>query len=207
MANETAWAKPLFVQFLDYAEEADRILHLCMRGLGAVSRMPALARALEAEIDWPGEPAAEPDPEGARRVAEAERWGKFAETEITDGFPALHSHAVIALWASLEVLVADLAASWLLQERGALAREPIARLKISVARWAGLDEAERMTYITKELSRSLNADFKRGVGQFEAILDAIGLAGPVDPDVRRTLLELNEVRNVLVHRWEWPIGG
>lgn len=64
-----------------------------------------------------------------------------------------------------------------------------------------------MTYITKELSRSLNADFKRGVGQFEAILDAIGLAGPVDPDVRRTLLELNEVRNVLVHRWEWPIGG
>jgi hypothetical protein len=41
---------------------------------------------------------------------------------------------------------------------------------------------------------------KKGVGRFESLLEVLGLNGLVPPHVRKRLIELSQVRKVLVHR-------
>jgi hypothetical protein len=44
------------------------------------------------------------------------------------------------------------------------------------------------------------SDLKQGCGRFEIILEAMGISGSIESELRRDLLELSQIRNVLVHR-------
>lgn len=50
------------------------------------------------------------------------------------------------------------------------------------------------------MTDQVKARFKLGIGRFEAVLNQIGLGGPVDADVQRTILELSQIRHVIIHR-------
>ena len=183
------WPAQPFERCFDYIAETDRVLHLSIQGLSLITRMPPLARVLTKFI-----------PEQDQDLKETEACAKFAQEEIDKGFPILHAHALTSLWGALDALITDLASVWLLNEPSVLARDQFAKLKIPLAEYELLGKENRMSFLVKELTRSLNADFKLGIGKFEVILEALGLVGEVEEDVRRTLLEMSQVRNVLVHR-------
>lgn len=197
-SHSIKWAKLPFERCIEYIHQVDRVLHLCMQGLSHVSTLPALAKAL-VELDK-ADGAVPFSPEQQRHLDETNTRAQFAKAEIDDGFPILHSHTVIALWGALEALVSDLAIAWLENEPSTLQNDEFARLKIPLAEYERLSKCDRMAFLVKELARSLNADFKLGIGKFEVLLEALGLSGAVDDNVRRTLFEMSQVRNVLVHR-------
>jgi hypothetical protein len=191
------WIKPPFNRFIDYIDETDRILYLCMQGLVHMTKLPALA---EAVIDFDPQSPESTEPEERAHLEGTHQRAKFSAEEIERGFPVLHAHAVVALWAALEALVSDLMVTWLLNESAVLSNGQFAKIRMPLAEYERLAKDERMAFLVSELARSLNASFKPGIAKFEALLGAIDLGGAVEDDVRRTLLELSQVRNIIVHR-------
>ncbi len=57
-----------------------------------------------------------------------------------------------------------------------------------------------MRLLVAELQQVTGAKFRPGAARFEALLEVCGLSGPVDEDVQRDLIELANVRNVILHR-------
>jgi len=192
------WAKPPLQRCIDYVHDADRILDLCVEGLTYVSRRPGLVEALVDVDRLDG--TAPPEDEIQHLLDSTRERAKFAAQEIECGFPTLHAHTVVALWGALDALVSDLMTSALLNEPSVLAGERFARIKVPLAEYERLGAEGRMAFLAAEVARAINADLKPGVGKFEALLENIGLAGAVDDAVRRNLLEMSEVRNLLVHR-------
>ena len=50
------------------------------------------------------------------------------------------------------------------------------------------------------LQRSIKSDLRPGIAGFEELLATVGFSGPVDRDIRDTLYELYQLRNVIMHQ-------
>lgn len=188
----------VFKRSIGYITELDRVLRLCLQGLSQISKLPALAEAIaNVEKEDDNEPFSA---EQQQHLDETAEMAAFAAREIESGFPTLHAHTVIALWGALEILVEDIVVFWLQKTPGLLSSNSIAKIKIPLGEYELLDTQERMRFVSKELARSLNTDLKIGVGRFEAVLTAVDLGGTIEEDLRQSLLELSQIRNVLVHR-------
>jgi hypothetical protein len=191
-----AWAEPAFFQFMRHFQETNQVLEVCRAGILHVTDFPQLVRIL-ADLDGLTKTKREQmESISAARLPAAQ----FARRQVSRGFPILHAHAIVSLWGALEVLVHDLAIAWLVSNPDTLMREPFLRIRIALGEFERLGKRQRMEFAIKEVSRSLNADLKIGVGRFETILETVGFAGPIAHDLRRTLMEASQVRNVLVHR-------
>lgn len=125
---------------------------------------------------------------------------QVASNEISRGFPLLHGHALLGAWGALEACVDDVCVSWLQTSADARRGESVLRLKVSLGEFLALDEIERWRWVVEQLKRSTDSTLKPGVGQFEALLQAIGLGGSVESSVREVLFYAKSIRNVLAHR-------
>ncbi len=183
------WAQEPFDYFWRYESDAARILALCIRGVTTVSHIPRIINILD---------------HGKVRDEAAyvsnQFDAEFAKQEIKDDFSALHSHSVVTIWGALEVLVNDLATAWLINQPEALNRATVSKIRIPLSEYERLNKDERMRFLVKDITRSLNADFKMGVDKFEVVLDALGLGGAVNKNRKKILYEVSQVRNILVHR-------
>lgn len=81
-----------------------------------------------------------------------------------------------------------------------LERSEIRRLKGPLVEFLSVSESERGEYLADLLTQDLRANLKGGVGKYEVILDAVGLGGELHPVARRELLEMVEVRNIIIHK-------
>lgn len=185
------WAKPAFERFTKYLMEADRLLHLCMEGITGISRVVPLAEAL-ADLDRFDKPGIDPDLL-EESVEEQRMRARLAQAEIDKGFPLLHAHTVVGVWGALEATVIDFLVTWITNEPDALQEEAFAKIKIPLAEFECLDKDDRMRVLVNELERSLRSQFKAGVSRFEALLSVIGLSGPINEEVRKTLYEMFHV--------------
>jgi len=147
------------------------------------------------------------DGESEERIADEKRtldacrqMAKAAQGEIYSGFVTLHSQSIVALWGTLDALVEDLLTAWLRNEPKVLQAREFQKIKVPVSKYEFFDEEQRAAFVIRELTRSLNADLKRGIGRFETVLAVVGINGKVDEPFRRDLFELSQVRNILVHR-------
>jgi hypothetical protein len=125
---------------------------------------------------------------------------QLAEREVNKGFPLLYGQATISLWSSLEYLVKDFLVCWLINEPTALQAEGIRKIKIPLTLYDTMTKEERYYFIIETLERETQAVFKQGVSRFESLLDVFSLGGAVENELQKTLFELSNVRNVLVHR-------
>ena len=160
-ARMEGWTKDCFTQALDFLHRTHEILHLCMEGLGWVSKHPVVHEALLASMD--GEPAATIEAE-KRALDSCQRTAERARREIESHFVTLHSQSIVFLWACLDAFVEDLLAAWLRHEPQVLQAEDFRRIKVRVSDYQLLDEEQRAAFVVRELSRSLGAAEKRGVG-------------------------------------------
>jgi len=120
------WVEQLFRRFLDATEERDRLLHISMRGISAVTGMPQALKVL-ADIDQKTT-----DEETRRRLDQAKQEAELAQQEIDRDFPLLHAQAAVSLWSALEGLVKTFLAKWLQNREGALQVEAV---RNSVREW------------------------------------------------------------------------
>jgi hypothetical protein len=188
-----SWATQPFKELVDRTERLGQLLHLSMKGISMIRAVPKMIEAIAKAEGGEGEDRQE-------RKEMAEKEAELARREVSEGFPVLHAHATIALWSALESSVRLFVVRWLQHYKPAMGVEIVQKLRVRIGEYERLEDEDRFFYILDRLEQELSAPLKNGITRFESLLEPFGLAGPVDEGVRRNLFELNQVRNVLVHR-------
>ncbi len=132
--------------------------------------------------------------------AEAEEFGPYAASEANAGFTYVNSLLAVRLLTILESVVDEAVVDALRSRSDVLDVEAVRKLKGPLVDFMRASDADRSELLAEMLSHETKATFKTGVGKFEALLEIVGLGGGVDEEGRRGILELTEVRNVVVHR-------
>lgn len=146
------------------------------------------------------EEAAKREEEHQKDLKAARADAEFAAKEIKDGFPLLNAHALVGLWSALESAVEDALVGTLMNEKELLKSEAFAKLRIPLAEYDVLEQDERMRLLIQELRRGHPLEQTQGVDGMERLLGYMNLSGQVDPEVKKTMWEMQNVRNVIVHR-------
>jgi hypothetical protein len=135
-----------------------------------------------------------------RKRRRAERLEAFARDQHAIGYPYLYGLATVRLWGVLEACVDALVVDALRTPDVCPRGELLMSLKGPLIEYIRMSADEQVEYLAQQLAQTVNAGRQLGLGQFEALLDPIGLSGAVEPIVRRVLLEAQQVRHVFVHR-------
>jgi hypothetical protein len=182
--------QPIAEPLLHFLNDQVEILGLILLADRALSKHPELLDSFEipTSVDQGR------DERFNKVVAEALR------RQARDGFPMLFEQAMVSLWGALECLIRDFLVNWLANDSTAMHIDAVRNIKISLADYEGLSEEDRYYYIVEMLEQHIKAPLKQGVTRFENVLGIFDLSGPVDEEVRKTLFELCNVRNVLVHK-------
>jgi len=200
MNKDLSWDAEVFENVVARLNEIDRVLHLCVQGLNMIHGHPEFVQKAMAYMKSRGKDVEFDEDDWTRRIEISKSNAQFAEEEISRSFPVLHANAAIAIWATLEVLVNDLVVGYLVAEPSLLQNDPLRKVKITVSNFYSLDEQDRLKYVIDQHSRTFGIELRQGASRFESLLEIVGLQGPIDEEIRKTLFELSEVRNVLVHR-------
>jgi hypothetical protein len=187
-----SWASQPFKDYLDQLERTWMLLHLSSKGISLLRGIPRTIEVLnEVDKERYG------DEERMKRAVEE---AELAQKELDDGFPLLHSQFVVSLWSSMESLVRLFVARLLQNHKPAMDNKVIQRLQVKIGEYERLEGDDRYFYIVDKLEQELSTPLKSGVTRFEILLEPFGLSGPVKDEIRQDLFELNQVRNVVVHR-------
>ena len=74
------------------------------------------------------------------------------------------------------------------------------KIKIPPAKSELLDKTDCMYFLTQEIKREIGAQYKPGIIGYENLLKYIGLSGRIKNNIKRTLIEMKQARNILIHR-------
>lgn len=194
------WVTKPLRAFVEYHKRMHDFYHFSIAGFQmavfSVARRDELIaelRKLDGEAGVRGKEYPYPDDSERNRAAKA-------RAELDRGLPTLHESQTVLLWSSLEWLVEDFVVNLLSHKPELLKLEAIQKIRIAFAEYARLEGDERYRYVVGELQRDSKVAFRSGVDRFETLLGPFGMAGTVEAHTRRDLMELENVRNVLVHR-------
>jgi len=182
------WAKSTFRDFIEHADVLRTIVMLTTEGIGFLTAMPKLMRALY-----------EPE-EIERTIRPSEVRATFAQREVNSEFPLVYAQAVIALWGALEDMIRTLIAEWLLHFPGTKQEAPWCDIKIKLGDYEALDDDDKADFLVSQMEQSISAPLKKGIGRFEGLLEKVKLGGPVAKETCDLLFEMQQVRNVFAHR-------
>jgi len=184
---------PLFHEL----SELEHFVSVCFRGLDWTSQARDL-HDLAARIAAKLEPTGGKEELGSgARLEQLEAW---SIQQKNSGFPYLFEIAVVRLVSMLESTVDYFVVLRLKDPTKLQDSEAVANLKGPILPFLMAEPSARAQILAEQLQLALGAGLKVGVGRFEAVLNEVGLGGSVSVLVRRTLLELIEYRNVIVHR-------
>lgn len=131
---------------------------------------------------------------------DAKERADLALREVSSGFPILHSQQVVFLWGAIEAVVEDTVAAWLKNESSVGKEQRLRKIKVRLADFSTMNETERNYHLVAELRRELRPSHRSSIEVFESILHQFGLQGAMDAQLKRNLIELEYVRNILLHR-------
>jgi hypothetical protein len=124
----------------------------------------------------------------------------IVEAETKQGFPLFHGLAAIGVWGALEAFADDLLLDCLASDPEFSKVESVQKLKVSVADFGAMSEGARHAYILRALKVEPKTGGSPGLGGIERLFQGFGLVGSPSDELRACLVELNAVRNVLLHR-------
>lgn len=133
------------------------------------------------------------------RLNRDEKLEAFTREQTAKGFSYIYSLASVRLWSILEASADDAVLPVLLDLDRLPSESPIRGLKAPVLDFVRMEEGERSQILLELLKQEVRSRFRKGIGKLEVLLEAAGLGGGVHDLVRRALLELSEVRNLVVH--------
>lgn len=207
------WAREPIIQFIDSIASTHDFYHLTIDGLRSIIHhheflVFADARVKEnrlrvLEVGGKLEDSEETRSEESRRTQVRERAKEradLAQREVSSGFPVLHSQQVVSLWSSIECFVEDVLVAWLGNDPELMKSERVRKIKIPLADFSRMSQSERYYFLVSELQRDPGLSLRHEIEKFELLLALVGLSGIIDADVKRNLIELGHVRNVLLHR-------
>lgn len=203
--GDLPWGARVFNSHLLRAHLIRQTLYLSTLGISRFLHAGKMERArlfAEQVLATPLEEFKEPlstrsDFTGQPSVQEADALERLANAEVERGFPFLFTQALVSLWGTLEAYVRDILVGWLLHNDAARSRPELRKVRVRAMQFNALPEAERMRLVVDELYADIGT--ARGIGRHERVLAAVGLPGTLHTDVEKSLRELCEVRNAVVH--------
>jgi hypothetical protein len=187
------WSTKSFHNFLNDQDNAQKLLNLCKGGLHNAILGPEIVSFL-AETD---KDASQDRTSALKRAKER---AELANLEVKAGFPRLHAQFIVSSWTSLETLILSVVSDHLLHEVGILQKDPWRNLKIKLGEYDGLDPEQRVSHLVSVMDQALGAPLKGGVNRFETLLETVGLKGVIPEELGKSLFELQQVRNAIVHK-------
>jgi hypothetical protein len=184
----------LFHDFLHSQVKTARLIDAAVLEMQRYPQSLNLMKSVDALLRFEGEAV---DEDSARR---AEQVAPLIKEETENGFPFFYGLATVAIWGALEAFIRDLLVLCLENDTTFLSLEPIAKIRISLSQFELMPIEQRRFYILDTIERDIQSKFKQGASRFESLLRTFGLGGEIEDGPNRTLLELANVRNVLVHR-------
>ena len=137
--------------------------------------------------------------EGHQPLLPLDDYGSFIKAELVAGHPFLVDVGIVRLWSILEAAVDGIAANVLIAPES-LELESVRNLEGRLVDFLRADPNEQAELLAEELKATVKARQRVGVGRYQELLKPLGLGGTVHKSVSRALLELAEVRHVIVHR-------
>jgi hypothetical protein len=177
-----------------FVELAVSGLHAATKATRHVEQRREVARVTNREDPFADEHAYR------RAKSHAEEVECFATSEHVRGFPYLFTLALVKLWSVVEASVDDLLIAALSSPEKWRDFSLVRELKGPLVEFAGAPPSQQVELLASELKLAVKSDLKPGAGKFEAMLKPVELGGGVPDEIRRTLLEMAEVRNGVVHR-------
>ncbi len=193
-----AYASEALRRFLVTWEEDFRLLHLGMRGIGVLVGIPGIFEVL-IDIDEAKDGGDEKE-KLKRDLVKARKEAELAEQECAKGFPLLHEHTLVATWGAFEAAIEDMLVKILLNEPKLLKNQAFGKVRIPLADFQSSDKEGRIRYLLAEITRNQGPGRKQGVDAFESLLDFLALSGVVEDELKKTIWEMHNIRNVIVHR-------
>ena len=136
----------------------------------------------------------------ATLISLGEELHEYAKEQSDAGMPYLRALLTIRYVTIMETVVQDAVTISLETVPSVLNQDEVRKIKGPVAELIAASAAERAEFFANALAQEVKAPLQTGIKRFEALLNAVGLGGPVDSAASRTVHELLQVRNVLVHR-------
>jgi hypothetical protein len=188
------WSTAAFREFIGHQERLMQVLDLSSRGINMITSVPTMVMAIaKAE-------GTTTTIEHKSQLTNAESIAKLAVFERDNDFPILHGQFVVSLWGSLETLVLDVVADWIVNEPKILNTTAWHNLKVRVSEYETLDAEQKAIYLASSMDQMLSGPLKGGVNRFESLMETVGLKGSVSGELSKTLWELQQVRNVIAHK-------
>lgn len=189
------WVSGPLNRIIDYADESRRLLHMSMQGIYMLRAIPKSVEALEFDSRGPDKY------EGPHTsMEEAQEIARLALAEKERGYPILHAHALVGLWAAFEAAVEDLLVGFLTNDPTILQKDEFAKIRIALRDFELLEKEERMQFLLGEFEKNHGIGRKHGADRFEVLLEPFGLSGVLAPEIKKNIREMHHIRNVLVHR-------
>jgi hypothetical protein len=189
------WALVLFVKASDDLLHLSQLHFLSVRGLKALITSPDLL-GFFTELDEPGEKPIVPQETLLRAKEEA----ALAKSEVEQKYPLLNAWAVVGLWSLLEALVHDFVARWLKHTKDVWQIDALSKVRVRIGEYERLSSYERSVYLAEILERELVSDKSAFQVRFETVFDAFGLGGSLPTELKKSIYELCQVRNAVVHQ-------
>jgi hypothetical protein len=192
-ARAPAWALSPFEALVDYVENLWDVLHLSLDGISMLRARPGAIKALAY--------GKEEDADTASKLSWATKIAELAQREVDNGFPIVRAQFVVALWGSMESFLDRFAAQWIINRPETLKSDPWCNLRVRIGEYEQCDSEQKAQFVVENLEQSLGSHLRQGVNRFETVISALGIVGnPASDDVKRAIFELQQVRNVIVHK-------
>jgi hypothetical protein len=126
------------------------------------------------------------------------KYSRLAKEEIDKQFITLGNHYVVMLYATMEANIKRVIVE-LLKQFSNIAMESLEKLKLP-GKILFLDEDERFDILFFEYEKAIAIGSNYSVDRFEKLLKPFNLDGAVDKKVSKFILELSQIRNILLHK-------
>lgn len=200
MASEVAETKDLYQRLSAQMEELRLFAELCARGLeyglSATKIHDIVRRGIETGTVKRDVSAEQLEQQREQTM----RLERFAHDQADRDFPYLYGVLSVRVWTILEDVVNSIVLERVADKAKIVDLPAFESLSIPLVPFLNADEQSRDELVLAALQQATKSRLKIGIGKFDSLLDAVGLDGGVPDAVRRAVVELSELRNVLAHR-------
>ncbi|MFA5203376.1 MAG: hypothetical protein WC708_03130 [Lentisphaeria bacterium] len=200
LSSLNAFIRPAFFSFTENICSLLKLLNIARCGINGLTNREKMVNSIVKVLEYYDE--FDKADETKKELPKAKLVTDQAIMECENDFPLLHAQALILLWGALERLVLDILFYIIVNnnvynEPGLVKME----IKVLVCEYENMDKEDRGRYLVRAIENDSRrgSKFKLGVDRFESILEVIGLAGSVSPEIKKVIYELQQFRNSIVH--------
>ncbi len=130
-----------------------------------------------------------------------DRTMNITRKELSEGLPTFYAEQIVYLCACLEDYVNTALVCWIATNRNLVMEiDEVKKIKIPFTEYEKLSYERKTRYILKAVEEQIKNRSHYGVDRFEALFKVFNLSCPLDQQVRQSLIELFQVRNIVIHR-------